>query len=152
MSYPVHFEGPLRSANGAELSPDGRYRWLLTRRVNSSLGAVTFVMLNPSTADAEKDAPTIRRCIGFARLWDYGCLHVVNLSPLRTTYPRELRVAGPETDQVWDTNVGYILRAAANSDRVVAAWGVHGRLKGRDSRIRSLLRENGHTLYCLGRT
>ena len=63
---------------GATLSPCGRYRYRLTRRWGDG-GAVAFVMLNPSTADAEKDDPTIRRCIGFAREWRFGRLIVVNL-------------------------------------------------------------------------
>ena len=36
-------------------------------------------MLNPSTADAQTNDPTIRRCLQFAQAWGYGTLEVVNL-------------------------------------------------------------------------
>jgi hypothetical protein len=33
-----------------------------------------FVILNPSTADTQKDDPTIRRCTGYARAWGFSSL------------------------------------------------------------------------------
>lgn len=50
----------------AEFSPDRVYRYALTRRWSDWPPAV-FIMLNPSTADAFVEDPTIRRCLGFAR-------------------------------------------------------------------------------------
>lgn len=46
----------------AVLSSDDQYRYRLTRTW-AAASPVTFVMLNPSTADASADDPTIRRCI-----------------------------------------------------------------------------------------
>lgn len=48
-------------------------------------------MLNPSTADAEIDDPTITRCIGFAKSWGFGGLMVGNLWAYRATDPKELK-------------------------------------------------------------
>ncbi len=48
----------------ADISPDGVYRYSLSRRLLSGERAVLFVGLNPSTADATTDDPTIRRCAG----------------------------------------------------------------------------------------
>ena len=73
----------------AVISACGRYRYLLTRRVGPGTRAVTFIMLNPSTADATRDDPTIRRCIGFARSWGIGGVDVVNLFAFRATEPRD---------------------------------------------------------------
>ena len=43
------------AAGSAVLSPCGAYRCLLTRRLGRGAKLATFVMLNPSTADAESD-------------------------------------------------------------------------------------------------
>ena len=114
----------------AQFSPDRRYRYLLTRQVGFGDKRVLFVMLNPSTADEEKNDPTIRRCIGFANGWGYGWLDVTNLSPLRATDPKQLLAAGPEPWDVWNRNLYHIMAAAGSSDLVVAAYGNHGPDRG----------------------
>ena len=43
------------------ISPGGLYRYLLPRRARWGERAAVFTMLNPSTPDAERDDPTIRR-------------------------------------------------------------------------------------------
>lgn len=102
----------------------GDYRYTLTRSWDPALPTATFIMLNPSTADAEKDDPTIRRCISFAKREHCGSLHVVNLFALRSTDPWELkkhlRPVGPE-------NAKYLKRAILLADGpVIAAWGTKG--------------------------
>src|SRR5207245_10014631 len=82
--------------SGASFSRDRRYRYRLWRRWDAARPVVAFVMLNPSTADAARDDPTIRRWSGFARAWGYGRLEVVNLFAYRATDPRWVRhVPGP---------------------------------------------------------
>ena len=49
----------------AILSACGRYRYLLSRRWGDG-PELGVVMLNPSTANASQDDPTIRRLYGFA--------------------------------------------------------------------------------------
>lgn len=125
------FPTPRGSAN---ISDDGLYRYSLTRHVltgdardhATEIGkeTCTFVMLNPSTADAEQDDPTIRRCIGFARDWGYARLKVVNLYAYRATNPRDLWLAddpvGPENDHA-------LALAFGMSDCLTAAWGAHAK-------------------------
>ena len=77
-------------------------------------------MLNPSTADAERDDPTIRRCIGFSRAWGFGGAEMVNLFALRSTDPGRLREAA---DPVGPGNVAHIADAARGATQVIAAWG-----------------------------
>lgn len=113
---------------GADISPCGRYRYSLWRRWDATKPAVLFVMLNPSTADADVDDPTIRKCIGFARRWGMGGIHVCNLYPWRATDPRELP-RGPEVfgEDGHERNADAVRRAAAEAGRIVAAWGAnHG--------------------------
>ena len=105
-------------------------------------------MLNPSTADAEKFDPTVRRCFGFACDWGFGSMEVVNLFAFRSTYPEQLKKVsdpvGPENDVI-------ILKAVKESDLVVAAWGIHGRLHGRDLKVQRLI-EGIKDLHCIGTT
>lgn len=58
-------------ASGAELSPCGRYRYRLWRAWATEGRSALIVGLNPSTADATEDDPTIRREVAFAKRW--GC-------------------------------------------------------------------------------
>ena len=57
------------TSDGATISECGSYRYWLGRSRNGGDGRVTFIMLNSSDADAERDDPTIRRCLGFAEAW-----------------------------------------------------------------------------------
>lgn len=86
----------------AIISEDGTYRYLLTRYWDYLLPPVVWVMLNPSTADAEVDDRTIGRCTEFARAWGYGGIVVVNLYAYRATAPKDMLAAadpvGPEND------------------------------------------------------
>jgi len=136
--YVLSAEGDEWAAGAAALSPCGRYRYMLTRRLGHRRGAATFILLNPSTADAECDDPTIRRCLGFARRWGCGRLFVLNLFALRTTDPAELRRAA---DPVGPDNVrwiGRILRRARRG-RVVCGWGVHGAHLDQDRTVMRML-------------
>ncbi len=49
----------------ATISDCGTYRYHLAREWSTGK-PILFVMLNPSTADAGEDDPTIRKCLGFA--------------------------------------------------------------------------------------
>lgn len=116
----------------AVLSPCGKYRYRLDRELGgfAGEGRISFVMLNPSTADATQDDPTIRRCIGFARAWGAARLTVVNLFAFRSTDPDALysmskaEAIGPENDQ-------HIWEVWNQSKLVICAWGNHGKLHGR---------------------
>lgn len=93
-------------------------------------------MLNPSTADAARDDPTIRRCLALARAWGFGALAVGNLFAFRTPCPQLLRTV---PDPVGPDNDAWLRRLRAESALVVAAWGNHGSLHGRDRAVRPLL-------------
>lgn len=111
---------------GAIISECGKYRYRLSRLVNTAgIGEnrrILFVMLNPSTADASLDDPTIRKCMGFAQRQFHGILEVVNLFAFRSTDPKELKKAH---DPVGAQNKSHILRAAADSDMIICAWGTN---------------------------
>ena len=62
----------------------GDYRYSLTRIWDEALPAIMFVLLNPSTADAQQLDPTLRRCVSFAKCEGSGGMVILNLpSPRR---------------------------------------------------------------------
>jgi hypothetical protein len=133
----------------ATFSPCGKYRYTLTRQwedVGFQRWA-TWIMLNPSTADAKSDDPTIRRCISFSKSWGCGGLIVLNLFAFRATDPKALSSAD---DPVGPENDATLRRYCGTSGITVAAWGVHGVLNGRAAAVLSVLSRT--PLRCLGVT
>lgn len=106
----------------AILSDCGAYRYRLEREWGDSGAAVAFIMLNPSTADATVDDPTIRRCIRFAQDWGYAKLIVGNLYALRATDPKALRRSAAP---VGVDNERHRLQIAKDAQMTVCAWGAN---------------------------
>lgn len=123
----------------ATISACGMYRYELSRQWDDDLGALGFVMLNPSTADANADDPTIRKCVGFAQRFGYGGIKVVNLFAYRATDPADLKKAGypigPENDR-------HIAGAMLNCAVVVCAWGANARKLERPAAVLRVLKQN----------
>ena len=134
---------------GAVISANGLYRYRLWRVLGETGPTVAFVMLNPSTADANVDDPTIRKCIGFAKRWGCDGIDVVNLFAWRSPYPGELLVqSGRGFDVVGPDNDSHIRVAASRASLVVAAWGSHAiDTDQRAAAVLSML----PTPVCLGR-
>lgn len=107
---------------GAEISDCGRYRYRLWRSWGDG-PRLPFVMLNPSTADADQDDPTIRRCVGFARRESYVGIEVVNLFAWRATDPKDLADTPDDIIFGFPRNVDVLERLMADHPVVVAAWG-----------------------------
>lgn len=132
----------------AILSPCGRYRYRLERdlgAIGSHHDSVAFIMLNPSTADAERDDPTIRRCIGYARLWGYRRLIVGNAYAWRSTDPAGLWTA---PDPVGPDNALHLEQIARDAELVVCAWGTNIR-PGRVEGVLAPIRRAGRTPHAL---
>ena len=133
----------------AVYSPCARYRYALKRTWDADGRRLLYVMLNPSKATELSNDPTIERCERRAGQLGYGSFCVVNLFALRETSPARLkksrRPTGPD-------NETQILLAAAWSDDILAAWGVHGAHKAQGDRVAGLLRESGKPLWTLGCT
>lgn len=132
----------------ARISLSGEYRYELRRWWGAEDAPyVLFVMLNPSTADADVDDPTIRRCIGFTKSWGYSRLFVGNLFAYRATRPAELKTA---RDPVGHPNDVWLRSMARGAKLVIAAWGAHGPA-GRAAEVTTILTEWGE-VHCLGLT
>jgi hypothetical protein len=124
--------------SGAEFSDCALYRYKLWRRWDHNKSTLAFCMLNPSTADARNNDPTVERCERRARDWGYGSLIVVNLFAWRSTDPRALRSVA---DPVGPYNFDAILWAIEESTTFVCAWGGDGAILGMGQTILSRLRE-----------
>lgn len=140
-------------------SPDMSHRYALGRATTASgTRRAAFIMLNPSTADADRNDPTIRRCIRFAADAGFRHLAIGNAYSYRSTSPRALAEA---EDPVRPENDRILADLVTTSEIVILAWGVHcqrrraweiwTRLRGIDSKAHALrlTRDGvpGHPLY-----
>lgn len=136
----------------ATISPCGTYRYDLTRRWGDGPTAL-WVMLNPSTADATEDDPTIRRCIGFSKREGCGRLAVVNLYAYRATDPKALLTA---ENPIGPDNLATVRRWLMDASLVVAAWGAwpltNHRIAPARLHVEGLATMHGHDVKCLGTT
>ncbi len=130
--------------SSATFSPCNLYRYDLWRRWSDAPYCM-FVGLNPSTADATKDDPTIRRCIGYAKRWGYGALCMTNLFAWRATDPKDMKAA---QEPVGSDNDATLQRCAKDAGIVIAAWGAHGSHLGRAKQVIAILPK----LHCLKQT
>lgn len=138
----------------ATISACGLYRYELTRVWNDGMPPVVFCMLNPSTADGERDDPTIRKCVGFAKQWGNGGIVVVNLFAFRATDPTLLTTykdpIGPENDKS--------IIAAVRDRTVVCGWGASvprtswEYVRCQPAEVVRLLKLNAARVCCLGWT
>ncbi|MCA3105646.1 MAG: DUF1643 domain-containing protein [Rhodocyclaceae bacterium] len=155
---PVHGRAPPRKGGagaaarvsaGATFSRDRQYRYRLWRYWDLSRAPLLMIMLNPSTADEERNDPTVERCERRARASGFGGLLVANIFALRSTDPKALYAhpspVGPRNDAA-------ILAMAGEAGQVVCAWGVHGALSDRGQRVASRLGREGIRLGVLGLT
>jgi hypothetical protein len=114
--------------NGATISPCGKYRTRLWRIWEDEKPRMLLIMLNPSSATATEDDPTIRRGIGFAKREGCGGLEVVNLYSYRTKSPKVLwDAARADVDIGGPNNRETILSMLRSVDGpIVCGWGTHG--------------------------
>ncbi len=123
------------------------YRYWLSRRFTKGSGHCVFIGLNPSIASAEKDDPTIRRCMGFASDWGYEQLTVVNLFAFRTPLPSEL-LDNPAPEGAG--NRAALRKACRDADCIVAAWGTHGTYRQQARKLGKIWSD--YSMYCFGQT
>ena len=141
----------------AVFSPDGRYRYRLDRSWGPGKRAL-WCCLNPSTAGAEVDDPSVRKMIGFTKRWcmpktvpgDFGSLVVVNMWGRKGTDWRVLLEPDPSGEDNWM----HIREALIESHFVIAAWGAHaphvpGFRAYKDNVMNNLLC-TGLPVWCLG--
>jgi len=130
-------------AQWAEISECGDYRYSLGRNTHRASGQVLFIGLNPSTADALTDDPTIRRCLGYVADWGYSGLLMGNLFAFRATKPKDMLAA---QDPIGPKNDSILRHLVTSADLVVAAWGTNGGHLGRADEVRRMFPGQLHYL------
>lgn len=135
----------------ALISDCGKYRYTLTRSPSDyhpDMPTALFIMLNPSTADAAVDDPTIRRLRGFTKSWGNAGFVVANLYAYRSPSPKDLWLAddpiGPENNLI-------LSQLCKKHSDIVCAWGANAKQDRVDafSKIAGL---HETRLWCLGKT
>lgn len=146
----------------ARFSDDREFRYRLGRSLIPTpwdelskiegLVRIVWLMLNPSTADAFKLDPTIKKCVKFSLLWGAQAIEVVNLFAYRSPYPHDVarRPVGARGDD-W-LNDEEILTACMHATKVIGAWGNHGTLDDRHETVRQLLESHEIKIWHLGKT
>ena len=122
-----------------------------------------WVLLNGSSADANRNDPTVTRLIGFSRRWGFGGLWLVNAYAAVATRPEQLFAI---QDNVGDRNRYFVQKtirvALAQSSTnargsgltVIVGWGNHGAKNGQDHVVMGWIQQAGPSvrIQCLGVT
>jgi hypothetical protein len=134
----------------AEFSECGRYRHWLSRYWGAhQYSYALWIGMNPSTAEANVDDPTIRREINFTRSWGLAGYMKCNVMNYRSTSPKRLLEAGVEPSS--PQNIPTILRLAEHADRIIVCYGVLPLcLQAYAEDVVALLDGAGHEPWCLG--
>ncbi|HKU52765.1 MAG TPA: DUF1643 domain-containing protein, partial [Nitrospira sp.] len=138
--------------SSAIFSECGLYRYELRREWASNKPPYCALMLNPSTADATRNDPTVVRQLRRASHSGYGSLIVLNLGAGRNTDPKKWLVM---PDPIGPKNFDYIRRAFNEVKNrkgiVVVGWGSHAINRMQDVRKVIRIAESCEiTLHCLG--
>ncbi len=140
--------------SSAIISPCGMFRYELRRRWESTYDRpFVLCMLNPSTADHEKDDMTITLSVKRAKHYQCNELIVCNLGAFRATRPDVWKAAkdpiGPESD----AHIRRIFKECKERDGIaVAAWGSHGSFRNRSAQVLTFAGLINLRLWCLGFT
>lgn len=127
--------------SSALYSDDEKHRYTLTRIWNPSLPKVSFIGLNPSTATELKNDPTVTRMINFAKKWNFGSLTVLNLFAYRATLPSDLKKS---QNPIGKENDFWMKKEISSSEKIIAAWGNHGKFLNRSEEVLKFLKSFSH--------
>jgi hypothetical protein len=130
----------------ATFGEDGTYRYRLSRTWDASRPTATFVLLNPSTADATTDDRTVTRCVKYAAGMGFGQAVIVNLFALRSPDPADI---DGHPDPVGPDNDAHVRAVVGAADRVIIGWGNAGAKQGRAREVANGLDAE---LYAIGTT
>lgn len=104
----------------AIISPCGKYRYRLDRKIGTDGPVYAFFGINPSTADANIDDATVRKWTGFCQRWDASRFIVGNVFAYRSTDVRALA----KVDDAFGDDIGdHTCDIIDEADVLVPCWG-----------------------------
>ncbi len=104
--------------NGATFSECGKHRYALWRIWDTSKPLVMFIGLNPSTANASTNDPTIQSVIRLSKFNGYGGFYMMNCWSYISTDPKKLNDLTGK-----DLNFHWLQLISSKCKDVVFAWG-----------------------------
>ncbi|PZQ59250.1 MAG: hypothetical protein DI570_16450 [Phenylobacterium zucineum] len=129
------------------------YRYFLGRTWDWALPRQYVVMVNPSSADADQDDPTIARLTGFAKRWGCGGLGVINLFALISPDPKALDGHADPRGQENHAYREHVFNQVEKSGRpLLVAWGNNGSRLTADRQFIQRAKVGRVPLICLGLT
>ena len=120
--------------NNAIFSECGKYRYVLTRIWEPLEPLAMCIGLNPSTANADEDDPTIRRLSSLLKNNGFGGFFMCNLFALVSPYPEDLQSC---PDPVKD-NDKWLIETADKVTHVVYCWGNFDEATYRAKKIKNM--------------
>jgi hypothetical protein len=133
----------------ARFSPDGKHRYALGRSWGEGEYAL-WCGMNPSTAEANVDDPTVRWEVNYTKnVLGLNNYVKVNVMDYRATSP--LRLLLPEVVPCSDKNKAAIKLLAKRASKIIMVYGaLHPSLLHYGQEVTDMLRAEGHELFCLG--
>ena len=144
----------MMSQGTAVLSPCGKYRYRLEREVGMEGKVFAYFGINPSTADASLDDATVRKWIGFTKVFGGRRLIVGNVFAFRATDVQMLVNDPLPLGSI--ENREHLLRIAADADVLVPCWGSRRKVppyaQHHLDNVMGLLQRTGKPIMTFGRT
>ena len=144
---------PRYASATAEFSPCRKYRYTLTRAWRTGpVGLfakegtcqdkiLAVIGLNPSTATAEEDDPTIRRCVGYAKWWGCSSYLMLNMFAFRATDPAVMKAEDDPVGSMNEHTIRRMIWTLEPQDILLCAWGKHGTHRQHDRTIMAIIHE-----------
>ena len=139
----------------AEFSKCRQFRYTLIRDFQKGKGTLTFILLNPSTANEEFNDPTIARCENRTIAMGFKRMVITNIYPFRATNPKEMFAAKNARGEkskikslIYKNNEA-ILDHAKRSKLVICAWGCHSQSESTSNEVKEILDEHKVKLHVL---
>ncbi len=138
----------------AAFSEDGRFRYWLSREWGFRQHSdgrepyALFIGMNPSTAEADVDDPTVRKEMGFTRRFGLDRYVKANVMDYRATSPKALLLPGVQPCS--DKNREVIRHLASRAATIIVC---HGKLHKKLRRYgdAAMIELRGRPLWCLGK-